>query len=96
MTASEAYKNKHGLHKKPPTQTTQNVQVELVQDENEINASNDKQYYDSMKTNMAPRLSPLRRLGDPEVSRPKKKVKVQANRVKKMCSFPFLMLIVLH
>lgn len=63
MKASEAYKNKHGLHKKPPVQVPQKLKVDLNQiDENEQldggrSAAENKKMYESIQKNVAPRIT---------------------------------------
>lgn len=64
MKASEAYKNKHGLHKKPPVQVPQKLKVDLTQiDENEQHEDSsltdveNKKMFDSISKNVAPRLT---------------------------------------
>jgi hypothetical protein len=60
MKVSEAYKNKHGLHKKPPVQVPQKLKVDLTHiDENEEqrNYIDDKSMYESINTNAPPRLA---------------------------------------
>lgn len=82
MKASEAYKNKHGLHKKPPTQTPQKLQVELMQDEDEVSTSTTyKQYYESIKSNKAPRISVMRNNDDVENTEPNKRRRANAKKV---------------
>ncbi len=61
MKANEAYKNKHGLHKKPPVQVPQKLKVDLTQiDENEENfdtLEDRKKLLESVNKNNPPRVS---------------------------------------
>jgi hypothetical protein len=61
MKVSEAYKNKHGLHKKPPVQAPQKLKVDLTQiDENGEQrgyTTDDKKMYESINVNAPPRLA---------------------------------------
>lgn len=81
MKVKEAYKNKHGLHKKPPTQAPQKLRVELAEDESDDVPDNDKLLYD-IKSNAPPRLSPLKQQEEIENGFPNKRVKLEPNRVK--------------
>ncbi|KAI9472202.1 MAG: hypothetical protein EXX96DRAFT_642715 [Benjaminiella poitrasii] len=59
MEANEAFKNKHGLHRKPPVPRPQKLTVELetIDDyEQEDNEMKDKEMYNSIQINTPPRL----------------------------------------
>ncbi|KAI7904030.1 uncharacterized protein BX663DRAFT_506150 [Cokeromyces recurvatus] len=57
MEANEAFKNKHGLHRKPPIPKPQKLTVELETiNENEEQSDHDKVIYDSIQNNAPPRL----------------------------------------
>ncbi|CEP08203.1 hypothetical protein [Parasitella parasitica] len=57
MKVSEAYRNKHGLHKKPPVQTPQKLRIDLaLNDENDVNYAEEKIVYESIQLNIPPRL----------------------------------------
>ncbi|KAI8641660.1 hypothetical protein BD408DRAFT_444096 [Parasitella parasitica] len=84
MKVSEAYRNKHGLHKKPPVQAPQKLKVDLAQnDENDVNYAEEKIIYESIQHNIPPRL--VRNQSAEQIDesvRPKKKAKAN-NKQKK-------------
>ncbi|KAF1807300.1 hypothetical protein V8B55DRAFT_1464414 [Mucor lusitanicus] len=77
MRANEAYKNKHGLHKKPPVQTPQKLKVDLtLNDENDVNYAEERKVYQSIQQNIPPRLVRKQSTGNlEETVHPRKRVK---------------------
>lgn len=60
MKASEAYKNKHGLHKKPPTQAPQKLNVDLNQiEESEefLDTPQSETFHNSLSKKNPPRVT---------------------------------------
>lgn len=75
MKANEDYKNKHGLHKKPPVHVPHKLEVELPEideNDNERNYAHDKQIYETIDRSKPPRVS---RRGDGP-THPNKKQKI--------------------
>lgn len=85
MKVSEAYRNKHGLHKKPPVQAPQKLKVDLAQnDENDVNYSEEERIYESIQQNIPPRLIRKQSTDDiDENVHPKKRAKTNNKPQKK-------------
>lgn len=84
MKVSEAYKNKHGLHKKPPMQAPQKLKVDLTQiDENEEqrNYADDKKTYESIDVHAPPRISKNHNNEANENTYPNKRAKSSKTKV---------------
>lgn len=58
MKISEAYRSKHGWHKKPSVQQAQKLKVDLLtqNNENDVNYADEKRVYESIQQNIPPRL----------------------------------------
>ncbi|GAN08642.1 hypothetical protein MAM1_0216d08157 [Mucor ambiguus] len=85
MKANEAYKNKHGLHKKPPVQAPQKLKVDLtLNDENDVNYAEERKVYESIQQNSPPRLVRKQSMDGLEGTvHPKKRVKTGPSQQQK-------------
>ncbi|KAG2237222.1 hypothetical protein INT48_006626 [Thamnidium elegans] len=83
MKAGEAYKNKHGLHKRPPVETTQKLKVELTQldDDGENDYEREKDLYESIHKSTPPRVAKSKGVMDDD-PRPNKKLRSVSSKVK--------------
>lgn len=83
MKAGEAYKNKHGLHKKPPVETPQKLKVELTQldDDRENEYEREKNLYESICKTTPPRVAKSKSEMDDD-PRPNKKLRPVSSKAK--------------
>lgn len=84
MRKTENYKNKYGLHKKPPAQTPQKLEVELVENENELPSTTEREAFESISENVIPRAILD---DDAEMIPPTKRPKITSTKVKSMHLF---------